>query len=89
MALGAQLLRDACEFESVKEIPIKMKSVNGDEEKRKFRMILFWGLVAAGGVLQPETTNKIGGLAKESSQWSWSKVCNFFSRQWEALARFG
>lgn len=55
-----------------------MKSVNGGEKKRKFRVTLFGGLVAAGGILQPETTNKIGGLSKESSQRSLSKVYNFF-----------
>lgn len=41
VALGPQLLRGVCEFEGIKEIPSKMKSVNGDEEKRKFRVILF------------------------------------------------
>lgn len=85
MALGPQLSGDVCEFERVTEIPSKMRSVNGGEEKRKFRVTLFGGLVAAGGVLQPETANKIGGLSKESSQRSLSKVDNFFSGQGKPL----
>lgn len=59
--LGPQVSRDRCEFDSVKEIPSKMKSIHAGKMTGNFRVAFLW----FGCSISYETTSKIGDLPKE------------------------
>lgn len=67
MALGPQLLRNVCDFDSVKEIPSKKNSMNGGKKTGSSGWAYF-SLVTvyetAYDVLQPETYMESWGTSQ-------------------------